>query len=203
MAELEPVRTRSGGTRETETRPAGESCMLAIRRDPVRPLSHTGATTPGACARCKAACGHDNAADDATVSAQPDTGPEDVLRAAAAGDRAARGGLLRIAVYGAGVALTAAASAVLLRHLGVAAFGRYATVVALVTIAGGVADAGLTIVGQREYVLADADGRRHVLGAVAALRLVLAPVGVLAAALFALAVGYPGEMVAGTLIAGA
>jgi O-antigen/teichoic acid export membrane protein len=85
----------------------------------------------------------------------------------------------------------------------VAAFGRYAIVVAMVTIAGGVADAGLSVVGQREYVRAAPAARPTVLAAVASLRLVLAPAGVLLAALFALAAGFPGELVVGTLIAGA
>ena len=40
----------------------------------------------------------------------------------------------------------------LLRHLGVAQFGRYATVIALAAIVAGLADAGLTVAGQREYV---------------------------------------------------
>jgi O-antigen/teichoic acid export membrane protein len=73
-----------------------------------------------------------------------------------------------------------------------------------VAIVGGIADAGLTVVGQREYVLLDdRAARRRLVGTIAGLRLAFAPVGVLLAAGFGLAAGYPGEMVTGTLVAGA
>ncbi len=128
----------------------------------------------------------------------------DALSTPTAADRAARGGAGRIAAYAAGVVLVALASVLLLRHLGVVDFGRYATVIALAAIVGGLADAGLTVVGQREYVaLEDAAERRRLVGAVAGVRLVLAPLGILVAAGFCLAVGYPGEMVTGMLVAGA
>ena len=64
--------------------------------------------------------------------------------------RVVRGGLLRAVAYTVVNLLGVAGSVVLLRHLGVAEFGRYGTVIALVAIATGLADAGLNITGSRE-----------------------------------------------------
>jgi O-antigen/teichoic acid export membrane protein len=123
------------------------------------------------------------------------TGPE-------AGGKAIRGGMIRTGGYGAGLLLTAIASIFLLRHLGVVRFGQYTTVVAIVTIVQGVTDAGLTLVGQREYVHADAERRRTLLADLVGMRLVLTPVGVALGVLFAVVAGYPNALVTGTLLAG-
>jgi O-antigen/teichoic acid export membrane protein len=126
-----------------------------------------------------------------------------VLRDSSAGGKAIRGGIVRVLGYGLSMALTAVASLVLLRYLGVDDFGRYATVTALVAIVQGLTDAGLNVVGQREYVLrrtaADQD---DLVADVVAIRLAITPLGVGIAALFAVVAGYDAQMVAGTLIAG-
>jgi O-antigen/teichoic acid export membrane protein len=119
-----------------------------------------------------------------------------------AGGKAIRGGMIRTAGYGAGLLLTAVASIFLLRHLGVVRFGQYTTVVAIVTIVQGVTDAGLTLVGQREYVHADAQRRRTLLADLVGIRLVLTPLGVLIGIAFAVVAGYPNALVTGTLLAG-
>jgi O-antigen/teichoic acid export membrane protein len=126
-----------------------------------------------------------------------------VLRDRDAGDMAIRGGAMRVGGYLVGTALVAAASVILLRHLGVVDFGHYVAVMSLVAIAAGVTDAGLTVVGQREYVLADGAEQRRLLGNVLGIRLLVTPVGVAVAGLFAVLAGYPEAMVLGTLIAGA
>ena len=62
----------------------------------------------------------------------------------------------------------------LLRHLGVADFGRYGTVIALVAIASGLADAGLNMTGSRELALLPRGSeRRRLLGALLGARLLL------------------------------
>ncbi|HEX5147210.1 MAG TPA: oligosaccharide flippase family protein, partial [Conexibacter sp.] len=132
---------------------------------------------------------------------QPDTDGH-VLTAPDAGGKAIRGGAIRTVGYGAGLLLTALASIPLLRHLGVVRFGQYATVVAIVTVVQGVTDAGLTLVGQREYVHADAARRRTLLADLVGIRLVLTPLGVALGVLFALVAGYPNALVTGTLLAG-
>ena len=128
---------------------------------------------------------------------------EAVLAAGEAGGRVIRGGTLRTSGYLAGTLAATAASVILLRYLGVVNVGRYVTVMSLLAVAAGLADAGLTVIGQREYtVAATATARREVLGDVLAVRLVLTPLAVLAAALFALLAGYDRTMVLGTLIGG-
>jgi len=110
--------------------------------------------------------------------------------------------MIRTGGYVAGLLLTAVASIFLLRHLGVVRFGQYTTVIAIVTIVQGVTDAGLTLVGQREYVHADAERRRTLLADLVGMRLVLTPLGVALGVLFAVIAGYPNALVTGTLLAG-
>ncbi len=119
-----------------------------------------------------------------------------------AGGRIIRGGLTRVGGYVLGTGLTAIAFALLLRHLGVADFGRFSTVIAVVTIAAGIAEGGLQAVGQRLYVQADPAARRQVLGDVLGLRFVLIPVVVGGAAGFSLLAGYDETMVVGAVVAG-
>ena len=128
---------------------------------------------------------------------------EDVLRSPEAGALVIRGGALRTLGYGAGVALTAVASILLLRYLGVADFGRYITVTSLVAIVGGVTEAGLTAVGARDLARIPSGQRSGLLSNLIGLRLVLTPLGVAAAVLFAIAAGYDDVLVYGTLLAGA
>ena len=114
-----------------------------------------------------------------------------------------RGGALRIAGYAIGTVLVAVASVLLLRHPGLRDFGRYVTVMSLVAIVVGLTDVGLSVVGAREYVLADAAGRRRLLANLVGIRLVLTPIGVVLAAGFASLAGYGETLVVGTLVAGA
>ena len=100
-----------------------------------------------------------------------------------------RGGTLRTTSYLVATGAVAAASIFLLRHLGVTDFGRYVTVMSLVAVVAALSDAGLTMVGQREYVLLrTAHERRRLVADVLGTRLLITPVGVLLATL-ALAVG--------------
>jgi O-antigen/teichoic acid export membrane protein len=123
------------------------------------------------------------------------TGPD-------AGGKAIRGGMVRVAGFGAGLLLTAVASIFLLRHLGVVRFGQYTTVIAIVTLVQGLTDGGLTVVGQRIYVHADAERRRTLLADLVGIRLVLTPAGIAVGVLFALVSGYPNALVLGTILAG-
>ncbi len=143
----------------------------------------------------------DDPAGPASMSpSSPD--PRGVLESAEAGGMAIRGGALRIGGYGLGTVLVAVASVLLLRYLGVQDFGRYVTVMSLVAIVSGMTDVGLTVVGAREYVLADHDGRRRIIANIVGIRLVATPIGVLLAVGFAAAAGYGQALVLGTLLAG-
>lgn len=118
--------------------------------------------------------------------------------------RVMRGGLLRTIAFGVVNLLGVVGSIVLLRYLGVADFGRYGTVIALVGIASGLADAGLNVTGSRELALQPEgrDGRR-LLGALLGVRLLLLTLAVAAAVAFAVLAGYESAMIVGTALAGA
>jgi O-antigen/teichoic acid export membrane protein len=134
------------------------------------------------------------------VSASEST--PDLLSTPEAGGRVVRGGVLRGAGYVLATVLGGATSFFLLRHLGVDDFGRYATVAALLGIVSGISDAGLTAVGARELALAGRDDRTRLLRNLVTLRLVITPLGIAAAALFALVAGYDQTLVLGVLIGG-
>jgi O-antigen/teichoic acid export membrane protein len=128
----------------------------------------------------------------------------DVLHGPDVGPTVVRGTVWRVGAYGVGVLLTAAASILLLRYLGVDDFGRYATVMAIVAIVGGVSDAGLTTVGTRELARRPAGSRRiELLAHLVGMRMVLTPIGVILGVGFAALAGYENELVVGTALAGA
>jgi O-antigen/teichoic acid export membrane protein len=134
---------------------------------------------------------------------QTPTSPQgDVLASREAGPKAIRGGMVRTLGYGAGLLLSLASAPLLLRHLGVEDFGKYITVLSLITIVGLVSDAGLTVVGVREYSVRDADGRRRLMSNLVTLRVTITVAGLVFATAFALVAGYEQAMVIGTLVAG-
>ncbi len=126
----------------------------------------------------------------------------DLLRSADVGPRVVRGGALRGIGYVAGLLLVAGGSVLLLRYLGVVDLGRYVTVMALIGIVSGVSDAGLTTIGAREMSIAGEEDRRDLLAHLITLRLILTPLGVVGATLFAVIAGYDHTMVYGTILAG-
>jgi O-antigen/teichoic acid export membrane protein len=135
----------------------------------------------------------------ATPGAEPD-----VLSGPDIAHRVVRGGALRTVGFGVVNLLGVLSSVVLLRHLGVADFGRYGTVIALVAIASGLADAGLNMTGSRELALLPrGPDRRRLLGALLGVRLVLLAVAALAALAFAVVAGYDSEMLVGTALTAA
>lgn len=128
---------------------------------------------------------------------------DDPLSLPTAGPRAVRGGAIRVAGYLLGSGLAAAASIILLRYLGVVDFGRYVTVMSVVAIVTGLTDVGLTLVGQREYVLQGTDeARRQLTATVLGIRFLVTPIAVALAVLFAFVAGYGTKLVLGTAIAG-
>lgn len=126
----------------------------------------------------------------------------DVLDTPAAGRLVIRGGALRVASYVVGVGLSVATTALLIRELGAGDYGRYVTVVSLVTLVGALAEAGMTNLGIREYTTLEGAQRDQVMRSLVGLRIVLSGLGVAAAVLFALAAGYADVMVVGTVTAG-
>lgn len=127
---------------------------------------------------------------------------KDVLTSAEAGGKVIRGSALRIAANVAGIVLGLATATLLLRHLGVADSGRYVTVLSLVGIAVSVVDTGLNVTASSALAQREPGSRRELVANVLAQRLSIAPVALLALIAFALAAGYPSQMVAGTALAG-
>lgn len=117
--------------------------------------------------------------------------------------RVMHGSAARALAFVGGTLVTAIGSIFLLRHLGLVDFGRYGTVMAVLGIASGVTEGGLTIVATRDMALLEDDEDRHaLLRDLLALRIGLSAVGVAAAVGFALAAGYGDELVLGALLAG-
>src|SRR5690606_37176488 len=97
----------------------------------------------------------------------------DVLDTPEAGPRVARGGALRVAGFVVGLACSVIAAALVTRHLGTVDYGRYQTVVALVTIIQAVTDLGMTTLGLREYVQRRGEERTTFMRVLLGLRLAL------------------------------
>lgn len=119
------------------------------------------------------------------------------------GAAAIRGGAIRVIGYVAGILVSLGSATILVRHLGVATFGRYVTVTSLVALVGSVTEAGIYLFGIREFG-ARADGdRRQLLANLLGMRLTLTLAGIVCAVGFALAVGYRHVVVLGVVVAGA
>jgi O-antigen/teichoic acid export membrane protein len=127
---------------------------------------------------------------------------DDVLISAEAGGRVIRGSAWRSGAGLAGSAVGVATAALLLHHLGVAESGRYVTVISLLAVPVAVADVGLGVSGSRWLALCEAADRRRMIANILGQRLLVMPVGVLLAILFAALAGYPSRMVLGTVLAG-
>lgn len=137
-----------------------------------------------------------------SASQRPLPAAPDLLDTPDAGVAAIRGGAVRTVGYVLGVAVTVASSALLLRHLGVVATGEYVTVLSLVTLTGGVTEAGLAAIGVRELSTLPSGMAQSFFRSLSGLRLVCISAGVLLALVYAVASGYPRIMVVGTLLAG-
>jgi len=129
--------------------------------------------------------------------------PTGVLDLPTAGGKVIRGSMLRGGAYAATIGLGIISASLLTRHLGVVDFGRYVTVISIVTVAIGMSDIGLSNIGVREYSIREGADRDFTMKNLLGLRIALTGVAVVIAVAFAAAAGYPGVMVAGTIVAAA
>ncbi len=135
-----------------------------------------------------------------STAAGPDV---DIIDTSAAGPAAMRGGIMRTASLAGGMLLALAATPLLIRHLGDEDFGRYAAVLAVVTVVGGLMDGGITTIALRELaVTKDAAARDRLMADLLGMRLTLSVIGVGIAVAFSAIAGYGGDLVLGTLLAG-
>lgn len=130
------------------------------------------------------------------------TARTDVLDTPQAGPTALRGSALRTGGYVAGILLSLISAPLLVRHLGVADFGRYVTVTSLISIVTGFTEGGLNAIVLREFATLDDSARRQMMRSAIGIRIVLTVTGVALATAFALAAGYEPAMVIGTVLAG-
>jgi O-antigen/teichoic acid export membrane protein len=127
----------------------------------------------------------------------------DLIDSPQAGPAAIRGSGLRVAGFLAGLLLTLGSAPLIFRHLGVVEFGRYLTVLSLVTLAAGLSEGGINAIALREYATTTGAERARLLANLIGIRIVLTVLAVGAAVLFAVGVGYESAMVVGTVLAGA
>src|SRR3954462_8004136 len=122
------------------------------------------------------------------TTAEGTTEPEpDVLATPAAGPAALRGSVLRPATYPFGIALSLASAPLLVRHLGIAEFGRYITVASLMNLVAGVTEGGVNAIALREYATLAAERRAVMMRSLLGVRLALSTGGVGVGVAFALA----------------
>lgn len=120
----------------------------------------------------------------------------------AAGAAAVRGSALQSGAYVITFLLSLVSLPLLTRHLGLAGFGRYTTVVSLVTIIGGLTDAGMVNVGLREWTTRRGEDRRSTMRLLVGLRLELGIGGVVVGVAYAYVAGFDHPMLLGTIFAG-
>jgi O-antigen/teichoic acid export membrane protein len=133
----------------------------------------------------------------------PPSEAESVLTDAHVSRRVVRGGGVRFVGFGLINLMGALGSVVLLRYLGVVDYGRYGTVISLMAVASGIADAGLTVTGSRELaLLAPGAERRALLGSMLAIRIALSIAFMLVGLGIGFAAGYDDEMLVGIALVG-
>ena len=126
----------------------------------------------------------------------------DVLDSREAGGRIIRGGAVRGAGHVVNNLVALVGVVLVTRHLGVATFGRFQTVISLITVVGTVTDAGMAALGMREYSQRTGVERDELMQSLLGLRLALTLAGAAIAAAIAAAIGYDAELVLGTGLAG-
>ena len=132
----------------------------------------------------------------------PDPPVGDVLDTPEAGRRVVRGGALRVGGFVAGLSASLVGAALVTRHLGPADYGRYQTVVALVTIVQAVTDLGMSTLGLREYSQRTGADRDRFMRVLLGMRLALTSAGTLLAMLVAVVLDYDSQMVIGAGLMG-
>ncbi len=127
---------------------------------------------------------------------------KDLLDDPQAGPAAIRGSFVRTGGYALGSLLSVISVPLLNRHLGFGDYGRYVTVISLVTIVQGITDIGLGQIGVREFALRGAEEQRLLMRNLLGVRCALTTAGVALATAFAAVAGYGGTVVLGTALAG-
>jgi len=139
---------------------------------------------------------------EGAVDADADAADVHILDSTEAGGKAIRGAGFRIVGYVLGLLLGLVSVPFMIRHLGAVDYGYYITVSSIVFIIAGLAEAGLTNLGIREFSVLAGDERNHFLRNLVGLRFALTTIGVLVAAAITWVTGADTQIVTGVLIAG-
>jgi O-antigen/teichoic acid export membrane protein len=126
----------------------------------------------------------------------------DILDTSAAGGQVVRGGTVRVISYVVAILVSIIGAALMLRHLGVANFGRYTTVLSLITVIAALSDLSVTGVSVRHSAISDPSERAAILRNLLGLRLAISTIGIALMCCFGLLVGYPAVEVQGIALAG-
>jgi O-antigen/teichoic acid export membrane protein len=110
--------------------------------------------------------------------------------------------MLRTVGYVIGVLLSLVSVPLLFAHLGDGEYGRYAIVIALVTVVQGVTDVGLGQIGVREFATRAAGERDRLMRNLLGVRIGLTMFGIVLAVTFAVVANYGHAVVLGTFAAG-
>jgi O-antigen/teichoic acid export membrane protein len=128
--------------------------------------------------------------------------PTDVLDTSAAGGQIVRGGALRTAGYVVSTFIALVGVALITRHLGVDQYGRYQTVLSLITVVGAITDAGMGTLGLREFSQLKGARREELMRVLLGMRLALTLLGAGIAVAITVAAGYSAALVSGAALAG-
>lgn len=140
---------------------------------------------------------------DGTAAPSPAPVADERLAAGEAGGRVIRGGSLRVAGTLAGVLAGTVSAPLVVRHLGVADYGRYLTVTSVIFIVTALTEGGLGNVAVRLFSVGDASQRRAIVANLTGLRLALGALGALGAVGFGLLAGYEHILVVGLALGAA
>ncbi|MEY2567128.1 MAG: hypothetical protein QOE35_1657 [Actinomycetota bacterium] len=127
----------------------------------------------------------------------------EILDAPGAGDAAVRGGFVRLVAHGTGLVFAVVSGALVFHHLGVVRSGRYVFVVSVATIAFGLTEAGLAMLGVREMAQRAAGDRATILSDLLGLRMLISAVAIAASAVYVAASGHQRDLVLGAVLVGA
>ncbi|HEX4188696.1 MAG TPA: oligosaccharide flippase family protein [Solirubrobacteraceae bacterium] len=128
---------------------------------------------------------------------------DDPFAAGEAGGRVIRGGTLRVAGSLAGVLAGVVSAPLVVRHLGVADYGRYLTVTSVIFVVTALTEGGLANVAVRLFTVGDGARRRSLIANLTGLRLVLGAFGAAAAVAFGAIAGYEEVLVVGLALGSA
>ena len=126
----------------------------------------------------------------------------DILDSREAGPRIIRGGVVRGAGHVVNNLIALVGIMLVTRYLGVADFGRFQTILSLITVVATITDAGMATLGMREYAQRTGTDRDELMRELVGLRLALTVAGAGLAAAIAAGIGYDWQLVVGAALGG-